>query len=126
MDRPKQQAFLFLAGAVLVGAVLGYSADRLALRRPHNWADRTTMYEDLGLSAAQRTAMDSLFDDRNCQIRMVMKPVEPVIDSIRLSARKQMRSLMTPDQLARLDARVREDSIRHARNAKPTRDVCKK
>jgi hypothetical protein len=115
MQRPKQQAMLFLLGAVLVGGVLGFSADRVMQRRPHNWAERTTMYDDIGLAPAQRAAADSIWDATNCAMAEVYRPVRPVLDSIRTSSWRQFRALLTPDQLARFQARLQADSLRRAR-----------
>ena len=142
MERPKQQALLFLLGAVLIGGVLGYSADHLMQRRPHNWADRTTMYDDIGLTPAQRTESDSIWDATNCQLSLVYGPVRPVLDSIRDEGGRKFRALLTPDQLskfqarlqadstrrARLDStrRARGDSTRHGRQPNSRQDACKK
>lgn len=115
MQHPKQQALLFLLGAVLVGGVLGFSADRVMQRRPHNWAERTTMYDDIGLTPPQRVAADSIWDATNCAIEQVYRPVRTVLDSIRLEGGRKFRSLLTPDQLAKFQARLRADSIRRAR-----------
>jgi hypothetical protein len=134
MDRPKQQALLFLLGAVLVGGVLGFSADRVMQRRPHSWAERTTMYDDIGLTPTQRTSADSLFDATNCAVVAVVSPLRPVMDSIRLDGRRKFRALLTPSQLATLDARIRADSTRRARGdtthrgrqSNSRQDACKK
>lgn len=115
MERPKQQALFFLLGAVLVGGVLGFSADRVMHRPPHNWAERTTMYDDIGLTAAQRTSADSIWDATNCALEQVAAPVRPVLDSIRLDGRRHFRALLTPDQLATFEARLQADSLRRAR-----------
>src|SRR5512146_206144 len=115
MQRPKQQAMLFLLGAVLVGGVLGFSADRVMQRRPHSWAERTTMYDDIGLTTTQRAAADSIWDATNCSIQQVYRPVRPVLDSIRLEGGRQFRALLTPDQLPRFQARLQADSLRRAR-----------
>jgi hypothetical protein len=120
MQRSKQQALMFLLGAVLVGGVLGFSADRVFghdMRGP--WAGRMRMYEDLGLSDAQRVAMDSLLEDRNCQIGAVMKPVKTQLDSIKKVAHQQMLQILTAAQQAKLESRRREmerrDSLEKAR-----------
>ncbi|HVA58280.1 MAG: hypothetical protein WBQ26_14660 [Gemmatimonadaceae bacterium] len=115
MDRPKLQALILLLGAVLVGGVLGFSADRVMQRRPHSWAERTTMYDDIGLTPAQRAAADSVFDATNCAISTVFTPLHPTLDSIRLDSRRKFRALLTPSQLSTLDARIRDDSLHRAR-----------
>jgi Spy/CpxP family protein refolding chaperone len=107
MQRSKQQALMFLLGALLVGAVLGLSADRILGRaQPETpLARRQAMYDDLGLSSAQRASMDSLLDQRHCQISRTLATVEPKLDSIRASARVQIDRLLTPEQRTRLEAR---------------------
>lgn len=115
MQRSKQQALFFLLGAVLVGGVLGFSADRVfSFDRGKHWAPRQAMYDDLGLSAEQRSTMDSLLDDRNCQISAVMKPVRPALDSIKASAHQQVLQLLTPGQREQLELRKQEQEKREA------------
>ena len=120
MQRSKQQALMFLLGAVLVGGVLGFSADRLFDHKQRGpWAGRIRMYDDLALSETQRTQMDSLLDDRNCQINAVMTPVRAQLDSIKSVANQQMMQILTADQRTRLETRRQEmqrrDSIEKAR-----------
>jgi hypothetical protein len=119
MQRSKQQALMFLLGAVLVGGVLGFSADRVFAERQKHWAPRMRMYQDLGLSESQINAMDSLLDARNCQIRAVMGPVQPQLDSIKAAAHQQVRQILTSEQRAKLEARAGEerhrDSLQRAR-----------
>jgi Spy/CpxP family protein refolding chaperone len=135
MQRSKQQALMFLLGAVLVGGVLGFSADRvLGDGKAKHWAGRHRMYDDLALSQEQRSTMDSLLDDRNCQISVVMKPVRPQLDSIKKVAHQQMMQILTPEQQAKLELRrtemerrdsvdkVRRDSVRAATKTTP---ICK-
>ena len=107
MQRSKQQALTFLLGALLVGAVVGFSADRVLGRAEPETplARRQAMYDDLSLSPAQRAAMDSLLDQRHCQISRTLATVEPKLDSIRASARAQMDRLLTAEQRTRLEAR---------------------
>src|SRR5689334_19356616 len=114
MQRTKQQALMFILGAVLVGGVLGLSADRVMghAAKDHSWASRITMYDDLGLSAEQRAAMDSVLDEKNRRVDSLLKPVRPQIDSVRANARTQLYRIFTPEQRAKFEARVREDSTR--------------
>lgn len=120
MQRSKQQAMMFLLGAVLVGGALGFTADQMWNQKSRkSWAPRQRMYEDLELTGAQRITMDSLLDDQNCQMGAVMKPVRPVLDSIRNAGRQQMSSILTADQVAKLEARravmARRDSAEKVR-----------
>ncbi|HKO15392.1 MAG TPA: hypothetical protein VJU87_04080 [Gemmatimonadaceae bacterium] len=118
MQRSKQQALMFLLGAVLVGGVLGFSAERVLGRaaRDRSWAPREAMYDDVGLSAAQRTSMDSVLDASNAQREALIKSIRPQLDSLRIRTRTQMYHIFTPQQRARFEARVREDSVRRAAN----------
>jgi hypothetical protein len=119
MQRSKQQALMFLLGAVLVGGVLGFSADRVFQDKQKHWGPRMRMYNDLELSETQRARMDSLLDDRNCQISAVMKPVQPQLDAIKKAAHQQVLGILEPDQRTKLELRVQEmarrDSLQKAR-----------
>jgi hypothetical protein len=117
MQRSKQQALMFLLGAVLVGGVLGFSADRVLSERSKSWAPRQRMYADLGLSDAQRATMDSLLDDRNCQIGVLLRPVRPQLDSIKASAHQQVLQILTPAQRTMLELRVQEMARRDSARA---------
>jgi Spy/CpxP family protein refolding chaperone len=114
MQRSKQQALMFLLGAVLVGGVLGLSAERvLGHTDPGGqWIGREKMYDDLGLAPPQRAAMDSVLDDRNRRVDSLLGPIKLQIDSIRYNARAQFYHIFTPEQRAKFDARLREDSLR--------------
>jgi Spy/CpxP family protein refolding chaperone len=113
MQRSKQQALMFLLGAVLVGGVLGFSA-RSMLRdgKEHSWAARQTMYDDLELTPAQRAAMDSVIDEKNRRVDSILKPVKLVLDSVRANTRTQFFRIFTSEQRTKFETRVREDSVR--------------
>jgi hypothetical protein len=119
MQRSKQQALMFLLGAVLVGGVLGFSADRVFQDKQKHWGPRTRMYNDLSLSEAQRATMDSLLDDRNCQVSALMKPVSPQLDSIKKAAHEQILAILTAEQRSIMEMRrqemARRDSVSKAR-----------
>lgn len=121
MQRSKQHALMFLLGALLVGGVLGFSAERIfgcGAKAP-GWAQREVMYDDLSLSAAQRTSMDSVLDSRHRQIQALQEPIRPQIDSIRMNAEDQFRRILTPQQWDRFESRRKEDqSRREAARAK--------
>ena len=119
MQRPKYVALLFVVGAVLVGSALGYSADRLMVRdrlapRWDQRAVRTQLHDDLGLSAAQRAAVDSILDARNARMATIIAPIKPQLDAVKDSARTRIRQRLTPAQQAKYDEIVRElDAGRH-------------
>jgi hypothetical protein len=113
MERPKQQALAFLLGAVLVGGVVGFSADRVFRRDDTSIAaKRAAMYDDLELAPAQRAAMDSLLDARNCKYDAIFKPIQPALDTLKLDTRARINALLTVEQRARLDVRRRDDDAR--------------
>jgi Spy/CpxP family protein refolding chaperone len=130
MQRSKQQALMFLLGALLVGAILGLSANRVFGEKgpESSAARRQAMYDDLQLTATQRAAMDSLLDQRHCQIARTLASVEPRLDSIRASARAQMDRLLTPEQRSRLEARRskwRQDGEKQRRDDAKRVEACR-
>lgn len=119
MQRPKQQALMFLLGAVLVGGVLGFSAERVFRAPSRPQIGREAMYDDLGLTAAQRVAMDSVLDARQEQIQALLRPIQPQLDSVKANARSQFRRIFTAQQWDKFQQRVKEDETR--RQADSTR-----
>ena len=113
MQRPKYVALLFVVGAVLVGSALGFSADRVLVRNrlSARWSQRAAreqLHEDLGLSAAQRAAVDSILDARNARTETIMAPIKPQLDALKDSARAAIRLRLDPGQQAKWDAILRE------------------
>lgn len=126
MERPKQQALAFLLGAVLVGGVVGFSADRVFRRDDTSiTAKRKAMYDDLGMTPAQRGAMDSLFDARNCKYDAIFRPIQPALDSLKLETRARMNAILTAEQRVRLEARRREDDARHDAERQRIQAACR-
>lgn len=125
MQRPKQQALAFLLGAVLVGGVLGFSADRVFRRDDSSVAGkRKAMYDDLEATPAQRAAMDSLFDARNCQYDAIFKPIRPALDSLKQATRERMNRILTAEQRAKLDVRRRGHDARDEAERKRIESAC--
>ena len=127
MQRPKQQALAFLLGALLVGGVVGFSADR-AFRRDEDTVEarRKAMYDDLALQPAQRATMDSMFDARNCQLEVVYARIQPTVDSIKSATRAQMNVILTAEQRSRLEVRRREMAQKHAAERAHIMAACRK
>jgi hypothetical protein len=127
MERPNQQALAFLLGALLVGGVLGFSADRVLRQDELTPAQRRAQfYEDIGITQEQRPVLDSLLDARNCRMDSVVKGVQPALDSIKAASRLQMDRLLTPHHPARLEARRKDDAARHAAERKRQKPPCGK
>jgi Spy/CpxP family protein refolding chaperone len=114
MQRSKQTALTFLLGALLVGGVLGFSADRVMLRDKicptgrDQKGLRARMFDELDLTADQRAAMDSILDDRHRQMRALMAPIRPRLDSISEASWAQMTTIMTDQQRAEFE-RMRQE-----------------
>jgi Spy/CpxP family protein refolding chaperone len=123
MHRAKQQAAMFLLGALLVGGALGFSADRYIGHQKFatQYGPRQRFYDQLGLSPQQRNTLDSLAFQQDCVIKSVLAPEQPKLDSIRASFRAQWRQVFTKEQSARYD----EIRSRHAaEQAKEPRRQC--
>ena len=113
MERPKQQALAFLLGALLVGGVVGFSADRVFRREDLSIEGRRkALYDDLDLAKAQRAQLDSVFDARNCQYDAIFRPIQPAVDSLRLATRAQMDRILTAEQRSKLEIRRRDDDAK--------------
>jgi len=126
MERPKQQALAFLLGAVLVGGVVGFSVDRIVRRDDTSLASRRkAMYDDLDLAAPQRLALDSLFDARNCQYDVIVRPIQPAVDSLKRATRAQMDRILTAAQRDKLDRRRKDDDARHESERKRIQSACR-
>jgi Spy/CpxP family protein refolding chaperone len=126
MERTKQQAIAFLLGAVLVGGVVGFSADRMIRHEDTTIAEkRKAMYDDLDMTPAQRVAMDSLFDARNCQYDAIFRPIQPALDSLRTTTRDKMDQILTASQRSRLDVRRKDDDTHRAEERNRIQSACR-
>ena len=113
MQRSKYVAILVLLGAVVVGYALGFAADRATLRdrlapRWDQHAVRAQLHDELGLSAAQRAAVDSILDRRNERREALLAPLKPQLDALYDSARAQIRVRLTPEQQGKWDEIIRQ------------------
>ena len=127
MQRSQQQALAFLLGALLVGGVVGFSADRVFRHEDMSLTSkRHALYDDLRLEPAQRTRMDSLLDDRNCQLDAMFRPIQPALDSIKAATRAQINLILTPEQRSHLDVRRKDDDVRHEGERKRIQAACRR
>ena len=117
MQRPKQQALAFLLGALLVGAVVGFSADRVFRVNDNSIAARRqALYDDLDLKDNQRA----------CQLEAIFKPLQPSLDSIKAARRQAMNAILTPEQRTRLEARRKDDDAKRDAERKHIKAACHK
>lgn len=120
MTRTKGMALAFYLVAVVAGAAAGVTVDRWVLRERlvSEWADpramRRKLANDLELDATQRVRLDSILDARNRRYEELMAPTRPLLDSVTVNARKQIRELLTSEQQTIYDQmqREREESRR--------------
>lgn len=127
MERTKQQAIAFLLGAVLVGGVVGFSADRIFRHDDMSIAEkRKAMYDDLDMSPSQRSTMDSLFDARNCEYDAIFRPIQPALDSLRSATRDKMNQILTAEQRTKLEVRRKDDDSHRAEERTRIQAACRK
>src|SRR5215216_6931226 len=127
MQRTKQQALMFLLGAVLVGGALGFSADRYLghERFASQWGPRARFYDEMGLSKEQRDRIEALAFQQDCAMKAVLAPHDSVLKSIRAHFRAQQDSVFDKDQMAKLEARREEmKARREAEQAKEPKRTC--
>ena len=120
IQRTKAQAIFFLLGAVLVGGALGFTANRAMEHRVAPKDQKTTRAEladRLQLSPEQRRMLDSVLDDRNEKMKVILAPVSPQLDSVRLTARGVIRGRLSAVQQAKWDQVLLEMSKDSARTA---------
>lgn len=113
MRQSRNLAMMFLLGAFLTGGVLGFSANRYMYRdqvctTKARGGSETALVDvlgqRLGLDSAQSRAVDGILDERAVQLRAVMAPLKPKVDSIKLNAREQIRRVLRPEQIPEFDA----------------------
>src|SRR5688500_20158598 len=99
MQRSRSLALMFLLGALLVGGALGFTADRVLTgercaksgdnRRSFAW-----LTEELGLSAEQAAAVDSMVERPHREPRAVIPPVRPPMAAAGDTGRQQLRPVL--------------------------------
>ena len=127
MQRSKQQALMFLLGAVLVGGAVGFSADRYIGHEKFatQYGPRSRFYDELGLTAQQRTTLDSLAFQQDCAVRQVLAPHDSALKAIRTRFQAQRDSVLTKEQLSRMETRRKDiQTRREADQAKETKRTC--
>jgi hypothetical protein len=127
MQRSKQQALMFLLGAVLVGGVLGFSAERVINKKPPRVSARVQMYDDIGIADTQRARLDSVLDETNCKTADIMRGIRPSLDSVRGEGLKTFLGMLTQEQQSAWSTRDRRmkahmDSLQKDRDAKWAKD----
>ena len=123
MQRSKSLAMVFLLGVFLAGGAVGFAANQVAGPEKPCRGDRASYRErfatELGLSAEQRQAVDSLMETQRTRVRALYSPMRPQLDSIGRSrdsifedTQRQLRLLLTAEQQARFEQMRREGRAR--------------
>lgn len=116
MTQSKQQAMMFLLGAVLVGGALGFTADRVMIQDRICATDasktdaRARFAERLRLTKEQERKVDSILDERQRQWEAVTAPLQGKLDSVKLHSRAQIRLLLSDEQSRAFDEFIAEMS----------------
>lgn len=120
MQRSKGLALSFLFGALLVGGVLGFTADRVLMRDKlcsqanDREGMRLRLAETLDLSETQRAAVDSILDKRHVEMSAIIAPVRPQLDAARNRAREDIAQQLSGGQKKKFQRLIEElsDSTR--------------
>lgn len=124
MQRSKGLALMFVLGALLVGGVLGFSADRIMVKdrlcekaAPHQ-SSRDRFGAQLDLSPEQRVRLDTILDAKHSEITSLLRPIQPQLDSVSANARAQIRAMLNEQQRSRFDDMRRRSRERAAQNTR--------
>ncbi|HXY32519.1 MAG TPA: hypothetical protein VEI06_17580 [Gemmatimonadaceae bacterium] len=130
LGRIRMQGLALLAIAFLVGAIAGGAIVHARQRRPPEGflgrrgdrggfgGDRRgrgglpPMFDELGLSADQRTKIQAILDRRRPVTDSILRASLPRLRQVMDSTRGEIRALLTPEQRDKLDRMERERRAR--------------
>ena len=107
MRSSKSLALAFVLGALLVGGVVGFTADRVLGRddqapRFFTRAElRERFAERLALTPAQRTKVDSILDRKRARMDSLLAPVRPAMKAVSDSTAQAIDVVLDARQRAR-------------------------
>ena len=111
----------FMLGAVLVGGVLGFTADRVLGHDEAcaNYYTRVEMRkrfaEKLGLTPEQRAKVEAILDWRRARIDSVLAPTRAATQAVSDSTRQRIDAVLDPAQRTTF-AQMRADHDRRERD----------
>jgi hypothetical protein len=123
IDASKNSALAFLLGAVLVGGVFGFTADRLVTRDRvcPRWGDEVAMRrrfgDELALSDAQRAAVDTILSAKHRAVQALVLPMRPQLDSIADDANRRIKARLDATQQAMFDRMLADTKAQKARES---------
>ena len=133
MQRSKWYAMVFLLGAFIAGAAIGYAAEHaMGHGRPSRHGSRSPldrMSRDLDLTPQQRAAFDTILENREKQMRQLFAPIQPQVDSLMKigkvigdSTHQQLKRVLTPEQQVKFD-KIRAESRRRGDSTRKRWDI---
>ena len=133
MQRSKWYAMVFLLGAFIAGAAIGYAAEHaMGHGRPSRHGSRSPldrMSRDLDLTPQQRAAFDTILENREKQMRQLFAPIQPQVDSLMKigkvigdSTHQQLKRVLTPEQQVKFD-KIRAESRRRGDSTRKRWDM---
>lgn len=123
MRSSKGLALAFVLGALLVGGVLGFTADRVigrndeCARRFTRSAMRQRLGDELGLTAVQRMTLDSILDRKHTAIDALHAPLRPSMQAVNDSAQRAIDAMLDDRQREKF-ARMRAENEQRDREAR--------
>jgi Spy/CpxP family protein refolding chaperone len=117
---------VFLLGAAL-GGVLGFlfahrpvNAANPPLSEPERRAQRVQeLTKRLGLSPQQAQQVDALLAQRHSEVKAIHDQSDAQIDAVRQKGRAQLRTILTPEQLPKFEAFLKQMDEERKRNGPP-------
>jgi Spy/CpxP family protein refolding chaperone len=124
-DRGKTLLKIWLAvvGVFALGCVTGVSLDSVYRLRANNESPQPSrkkgkeevfehMQRDLNLNEQQATQIRAILEQTRDEYRQLRTEVRPRYDAVRQNARTRIRSLLTPEQQQKFDAKIAERDAR--------------
>lgn len=111
----------FILGALLVGGVLGFTADRIfghdeACANYYTRVEMRKRFADkLHLTAEQRRQVDAILDGKRAKMDSVMAPVRAEMQAVSDSTTKRIEAVLDASQRAKF-AEMRADHDRRERD----------
>lgn len=81
--------------------------------------------KELGLSAEQQEQIKKIFEDNDAQLKVLRAEMDTRLGTIRSALKTKMDAVLTPEQKAKLEARIKqhiEQRKREAEKRRPTPD----
>jgi len=124
MIKSRSAAVRLLAISFALGALVGGAAMMAAERGNHRPEVRAggrqgylaMLKDELGLSAPQEKAVTAVLDRHEPVMDSIWKTVRPQFDAERQAARRDIRAVLSPEQVTKFDAMMaRRDSAHRAK-----------